>query len=165
MNCSAFWISHKGQITEVKTNHITAIVNNAKLFGFSKEYIEGVYSNYGERIPIEGKARRELIDEAVGRGWIRLRRYRNSHWSITIANLDHRTCYLITDWANKMLTTGVADIQEKDPYMPIKFVALYSHLENKEYTVKSIAVGALLTESSQRVVDLNYVKTFKDFSY
>lgn len=157
----AYWIDKKGKAYNANQNHITTIVTNPKLFGFTKEYLVDTYEKFGEKMPSEGKARREIIDKAIGTGWIRLRRYRQS-WSITISKMDKRSRSLITDWAKQILDRGVLGFIEKDPFMPIKFVALHSRQENKEYTVKSVAKGAILG-NSKIVETVSFGKGWKDF--
>jgi len=159
----AFWIDKLGKITDTKDNHITEIVTNPKKFGFTKEEVVSTFEKYGEKMPSEGKARRELIDTAIGRGFIRLRQYRNSHWSITIAKMDKRTRSLITDWAKKIIGKGIHGIVERDPYIPVKFVAVKSRHENEEYTLKDISGGILL--DGRKIVETIYdgVVSFKQF--
>jgi len=140
----AFWMDEDGGVIDVVQNHITEVINNPARFGFTREVIVSAYDRHHESLYTEGAARHELMDDAIGRGWIRFRWYPNSRWAITIAEMDQRTRAQITDWAQKMLTTGIDDLREDDPYLPIIFTALRVKHDDHDYTMKSVADGALM---------------------
>jgi len=58
---AAFFISPKGELVTTKGTHIDTIIKYPKKFGVTKEYIEGVYDKYDEKIGQEGSARRVII--------------------------------------------------------------------------------------------------------
>jgi len=144
----AFWIDPKGKFIETGSNHIIEIIKKPKEFGFTKEEVQAAFDKYKEPLGKEGLARRELIDKAIGRGWIRMRLYKNSHWSITIARLDSKTKKKVTVWAKKLLSGGFRGLKQQDPFLLIKFTALVSRMENKQFTVKDVADGKLISTKS-----------------
>jgi len=159
---AAYWIDKKGNFVESRDNHIIMIISHPERFGFTKKKVEDTYNKYGEVIGSEGKARRELIDDVISRGFIRIRLYPRSHWSITIGKFDSRTRSLVTEFANKIVNKKIdPGLGGKDVYMPVKLVAVKSRQENKKYTIKDIADGVLLT--GEPVVETLNLMTFDEF--
>ena len=78
----AYFISPKGKIVYVGTNHIAYIIRNPEKFWLSIEFIEYVYNHYNERLGMEGKAREQIILSLIDSGWIRIRRYGDRFWSV-----------------------------------------------------------------------------------
>jgi len=155
----AYWIDKKGKFTESKDNHIIYIIANPKVFGFTLEQLKETYKKYDEPFGSEGKARREIIDDAIGRGWIRVRLYPRTHWSITIAKLDKRVRDVITEFFKNVIAGKYEVVRRADPFQPVKFTAVKSRQTNNDYTVKNIANGALLN-GKKLVETLNYVENF-----
>jgi hypothetical protein len=114
----AFFISPTGDLIHVSDCHIATVIADPDLFGLTREEIEAVYKEYGERIGVEGKARREILLRIIADGWIRIRRYRQ-HWSVTAQGLTASTHKFLCDWARKMLV-GVNGFKEADRYMPVR---------------------------------------------
>lgn len=79
----AFWVLGK-TIYDVSTiTHIQFIINKPKLFGLTKEEIQAIYKKYNEKIPVERKAREEIIKKVSEKGFIRVRHYsKPDYWSI-----------------------------------------------------------------------------------
>ena len=100
-------------------NHISMLIADPEKFGLTAEKIQNAYFRYGERIGVEGEARKELLLKVVQQGWIRLRRYPNRHWSITASSLTPAVREHLRDWAEKMLA-GTEGFKEIDRYMPVK---------------------------------------------
>ena len=119
----AFFISPKGQILFVKTNHIAAVIENPHQFGLTLAEIKSKYTDHGERLGTEGIARREILIQLVSQGWIRLRRYPNQYWSITLNCFSGDTCTRLQNWA-KIVLSGTYEIHETDHYMPIRITQL-----------------------------------------
>ena len=119
----AFFISPRGQILFVKTNHIGTVIDDPTQFGLTMEEIKARYSEYGERLGIEGKARREILLQLVKNGWIRLRRYPNRYWSVTLDSFPGDTSTRLQNWAQRILE-GTHEIHEDDRYMPIRITQL-----------------------------------------
>ena len=114
----AFFISRAGEIIRVPDNHIGAVIRDPEHFGLTLSEIAAAYMKCGERMSIEGAARREILLKVIKNGWIRVRRYRN-YWSITADALTDDAQELLQDWANKMLR-GRHGFKETDMYMPVK---------------------------------------------
>lgn len=73
MDGLAYWYKH-GKVIEVQNSlHIKDIIENPKTFDMTKEHIEEIYKKYNEKMGFEGKAREELMVEAMDKGWIRVR--------------------------------------------------------------------------------------------
>lgn len=144
---AAYWISPKGEIIPVSgtagSNHITVVTTKPELFGVTEEYLKGVYEKYDEPYRSEGRARGEIILDLVRKGWIRIRRYRNQHWSVNVHRETKKVKDYIFDWANKMTDPqGLFDQVEKDIYMDVKvFSVLDDRMET--YTLKEILQGVM----------------------
>ena len=136
---AAYWISPKGQLVDVETSHIEAVINYPSKFGLSKTEIQRRYKEHKEKIPIEGQAREEIICELISNNWIRLRRYTNKYWSITVKKLDHKKKALLHQWASRILKTGIKGLKEEDKYMPVRIVLLEKQETLDDLTVSYIA--------------------------
>lgn len=150
---AAYWISPQNEIIPLNgqagANHIAVVFNNPEMFGLTEDYLKEVYEKHGEPLRSEGKAREEIILDLVKKGWVRIRRYRNQHWSFTVARETKKIKDYIFDWAVKITDpSGLFGEREKDLYMPVK---VYSALLNKinSYTVKEIMSGAMYESNEQ----------------
>ena len=119
----AFFIDPKGEVLLVKTNHIAAVIENPRQFGLTMAEIKSRYSDHGERLGTEGIARRKILIQLVSQGWIRLRRYPNRYWSITLNSFSQDTSTRLRNWAQIVLS-GTYEIHEDDHYMPIRITQL-----------------------------------------
>ena len=54
----AFFISGSGNLIHVPDNHIGVVIQNPERFGLSSEEVRAAYKKHGERIGIEGEARK-----------------------------------------------------------------------------------------------------------
>jgi len=80
----AFSISPTGEILSVE-RHIQLIIENPDIFGYTKQEILDLYNKYHEDLGQEGKAREEIINQVIKKGWIRVRKYdRPEYWSINV---------------------------------------------------------------------------------
>jgi hypothetical protein len=70
MDLQAFWYK-AGKIIKVDQNHISAIIANPESFGMIRDDIEETYKQFNEPIGCEGKAREQIMIEAMKNGWIR----------------------------------------------------------------------------------------------
>jgi len=108
----AFWISPEGEVMSIDGNHIESIHKDPEKFGFNKEEIEDIYAKHGENPKysgMEGKAREELMVDAMNRGWIRIRRYnRPDFYSIQTGRHDKSFQRRLTDWVMGMIQSGNA---------------------------------------------------------
>lgn len=119
----AFFLSQTGDLIHVPLNHISTVIADPQRFGLTREEIENVYKDYGERVGVEGKARREILLRIIADGWIRIRRYPNRRWSVTANNLTPAVQKLLQGWAGKMLS-GINGFREADRYMPVNVSTL-----------------------------------------
>ena len=70
----AFWA--KGdKVYEIDMKHINFIRDNTQLFNTTPEEMRDVYRKYGEKFGLEGKARAEIMHNALQQGWLRVRHY------------------------------------------------------------------------------------------
>ncbi len=99
----AYWLSPKGKVHEVNQTHIMFILDNPELFKTTKIDLVEVYKKYKEKIGWEGKAREEILTEALKKGWVRIRDYGNNGWSLQVWELDNYTKNVIWKWAAKSL--------------------------------------------------------------
>jgi hypothetical protein len=146
---AAFFISPYGDIVAADISHIATVIKYPKKFGLTKEYIESIYNKHNEKFGVEGKARDEILKELMSNGWIRIRRYPNRFWSVSIYNkLNKRTKDYISDWARRALK-GISGFREQDKHMPIKIVPLSSnsYADVKMIPIDKIAHDALYNES------------------
>lgn len=114
----AFFLSDTGDLIHVADSHIATVIREPQRFGLTTAQIEAAYLRHGERIGIEGEARKELLLKVISQGWLRIRRYRN-HWSVTAQALTSATQELLRGWAEKMLS-GTHGFREQDRYLPVK---------------------------------------------
>jgi hypothetical protein len=121
-NTLAYWISPKGEVIEVSTNHIDVVIKNPQKFKLTSEYITGLYDKYGETLGSEGKAREDIIIKLVKSGWIRVRRYRNEGYSLNVSSITKKVKDTIFDWVDKLVTVGILGMREKDPYIPLNII-------------------------------------------
>ena len=103
-------------------------VGMAESFGLTDDEINTEYCKYGEPIGMEGKARAVLLEKVIRSGWIRLRRYPNRKWSVTVGRLDASTLIRIKAWGVAILE-GVSGVKEADPYMPVVITEIIAEQE------------------------------------
>jgi len=169
MSTDAYWISPRGKLVSVGINHIDTIIKNPKKFGYSTPKIEKIYKKHKEKMGVEGDAREEIILDVVKSGWIRLRRYVNRYWSITINTLNNKTKDVLWQWSNEMLKKK----KEKDKYMTVQIVPIGSGKIITKYDIEDISNDVLVSESYEdrcileaaNIEDLPDIglKTFKDW--
>lgn len=95
----AYWISPNSEIYPVKQLHINFIRDNLELFEINEEIYRNTFIKYKEKFGFEGKARAELMKNAIANGWIRLRNNGNSGWTIEVWELDNTTIESTKKWA------------------------------------------------------------------
>jgi hypothetical protein len=100
MKAEAYWISPEGIIHEVGGKHILFISQHKEMFGLSEEDYYSCFDKYEEPYGFEGKAREELMRNALSNGWIRCR-YRpdNHYWVIELYELSENTILYLSKWA------------------------------------------------------------------
>ena len=102
----AQWVSPKGEIHKV-VRHVDYIHDNLKDFGMTEKDYQDLYAKYGEKTGTEGKARAEMITNALKKGWMRVREVGNYGFSIEIWELDSYAKDMLFDWAVKMFDMKV----------------------------------------------------------
>ena len=88
----AFWVK-EDTVMEVDTRHIHVIIDRPELFGLTKEIVDTIHDETGEKHGTEGVARARLIQRATQNSWIRVRHYVNrnkDYWSIQLDDRDSR---------------------------------------------------------------------------
>ncbi len=100
----AFFLSDMGDLIHVPDSHIATVIGDPQRFGFILHEIQAAYSRHGERIGVEGDARKEILHQFVAGGWIRLRRCPNRQWSLTVHSLTPGVTELLREWATQMLS-------------------------------------------------------------
>lgn len=111
---SGQWISPQGEIVPAKQKHIMDIIANPKKFGFTDDHVRETFAKHGEdpKVNIEGDAREELIEDALKRGWIRVRGYRN-YVSMTVSKLNDNIKATIWRWvANQVKDKKISKLDE-----------------------------------------------------
>ena len=121
---TAFWITPKGETVEVNRTHIQTVIDHPKKFGLTTDKIKSVYDKYNEPVGQEGKAREEIMVDLIKKGYLRVRRYGREGYSINIPKMTKKIKDILFDFANKMLTTGVAGYKEKDKYQEVHIIGL-----------------------------------------
>lgn len=137
----AYWISPRGEVLPVTTNHIGIVIKYPKKFGYTTEKIKEIYDKYGERMGMEGKAREEIIIDLIKKGFIRIRRYRNSY-SLNINKMSKKVKDILFDWSNRLINNGINGMKENDVYMPVNIQGFTDNF-NRSFTIKSISEDAL----------------------
>lgn len=135
---AAFFISPLGELIVVKDTHIKTVLRNPGRFGLTRGEIVSVHQQHGERLGMEGKARREILSRLIAEGWIRIRRYPD-YWSVNVDKMTPETNALLTDWAQKVLG-GIDGFKELDRHMPVKITGCGYQWE---LTVEELADAAL----------------------
>ena len=161
----AYWISPRGEVVEVGTNHIAVVINHPEKFGLTLDKIQAVYDRYEERLGVEGDAREEIILGLLNKGFIRIRRYKNQY-SLNIGKMSKKVKDTLYDWANKLLNTGIKGMKERDKYMPIRILGFKDHY-NKEFTIQDIANDKLYEGSESFDISnaVVIVESAEDFTY
>ena len=149
----AFWISKNGEMIEVENgNHIATVLKYPEKYGYTKQQLKDVYDRYHETVGTEGKAREEIILSLVRKGWIRIRRYENKFWSVTVNRMDRKVKDYLHSWASKILK-GTLGYRENDPYMKVNIIDSIGNQWGE--TVKGITQDELFkNESGRQIIPL-----------
>jgi len=162
----AYWISPRGEVLPVSTNHIDIIIKNPKKFGLTTEKIEKIYADHNERMGSEGDAREEIILELLKHNWIRIRRYRNQGYSVNVDKMTKKIKDTLFDWANKLLNKGINGMKEGDKFIPVNILGFGDHFL-KRTTIQKVADDVLY--EAHESFDINnsvvIVESAEDFTY
>jgi single-stranded DNA-binding protein len=156
----AYWILPKrvnGKLViKVPTKHIDDIIKYPEKFGETKESVINDYKKHGERVGIEGKAREDIMERILKRGFVRVRfNMRQQRWSVQVYKLDNRMQDNIFEWAH--------DAIKQKNVSPESMVYIHSLNDDKvrKYKLKDIMYGKSINESITLTTD-NDRKTFFD---
>lgn len=102
----AFWIDPEGCVGAVPITHITAVLADPERFGLTASRLREVYARHGEPLGLEGKARREIMDGLLRKGWIRIRRKSWGDWMVEAGQADRETASRIRHLLEEGLAQG-----------------------------------------------------------
>jgi len=161
----AYWISPRGEVLPVATNHIDIVIKHPAKFGLTTKKIEDIYAFHNEPMGMEGNAREEIIISLLKKGFVRIRRYKQGY-SLNIGKMSKKIKDILFDWSNKLLNTGIQGMKEKDRYMPVTILG-FSDNTNKKVTIQDIANDILFEgdESFNPVNSVIIVESAEDFTY
>jgi hypothetical protein len=112
MKYEAFFILPDSKIIPVEGSHIDKIIEMPDAFGLTRKRIMAVYKKHGERLPVEGFARIEILQGLLEQGYIRIR-YRPTPDSFTIELARYNAD------AKKRIIKWVMDISEITDRVPL----------------------------------------------
>jgi len=102
--CDAYWVSPVGEMLSVKSTHIEAVVKNPEMFGITRTYIKEVYKKYRETVGLEGKARDEIVEVLIDKGWMRIRYDKSQDYYIVgFKYFDKKQIDYLRNWAMDIL--------------------------------------------------------------
>lgn len=146
---TAYWISPKGRVAEVTGDtHIGLVIKFPEKFGLTTDEIRGIYDKYGEKMGLEGKAREEIIKDLVNQGWIRVRKYRNAGYSVTISRLTKKVKDILFSWADKLINKGIGGSKETDKYSDVNILGIVDGFR-KSLTIQDVADDRLFNEGEE----------------
>jgi hypothetical protein len=94
---------HKGQVIYVPHSHISLVISSPEKFGLNFDYIKTIYEKHGEKVGLEGRARREILLDLIDQGFIRIRKYKN-HWKVNVKDIHmNATAKYLYRWAKSMI--------------------------------------------------------------
>ncbi|MFC2171907.1 hypothetical protein ACFLU6_04670 [Acidobacteriota bacterium] len=134
----AYWISPSGEIILVGTSHIQELISHPERFGLTSSEVQDAYTKHRERLGLEGKAREELIRKVVAKDFVRIRKYGNEGYSITVHRLTEETKALIRGWAAQVLS---GEIGEEDDHFADVTVSAISEDHQMRTSLEKIVRG------------------------
>ena len=101
---NAYFITpFRGRVIYVPLNHISLVICHPEKFNLNFDYIKTVYEKYGEKIGLEGKARREILSGLIDHGFIRIRKCEN-FWKVNVKDLyKNAAAIFLYRWAKSMI--------------------------------------------------------------
>jgi hypothetical protein len=100
MQGPGYWIDPDGQIKRLPGGrHIDQMIADPERFGLTRGEIVERYRQAGEPLGLEGCARRQLIGEAIERGFIHIRHQLRQGWRVTIWEATPAVLDVLHDWA------------------------------------------------------------------
>jgi hypothetical protein len=106
----AYWLSPSKDIIPVDSVHIETILSNIDQFGLTQEYIDEVAEKHGGKHELRdgGKAREEIMIDVMKKGWVRVRKNRET-WVIQLdaptlnSKISRTQKNAIVNWAEKLM--------------------------------------------------------------
>jgi len=99
---NAYWIFPNGEIHKLGTeSHISMVTKHPENFGLNRKQIEACYKKHNEKLWTEKKAREEIIFQLLDNGFIRIRLYPSSHWSINAKDWSEDVKSRLAKWAEQ----------------------------------------------------------------
>jgi tetratricopeptide (TPR) repeat protein len=103
----AYWVSPTGEILAVYQTHIRRVIDNPAIFGLTTESITEAYNRLKEPLGFEGKARGEIMEKLIHKGWVRIRLdERRGLWKIELSKLTAFIKEYLRSWANALITVN-----------------------------------------------------------
>jgi hypothetical protein len=155
---AAFWINPKGQVYNVRMTHIGDVISYPKKFGMSLADIKKIYDKHDEPLRKEGKAREEILLKLFQDGYVRIRKYKNTGYTVNVKKLAGKAKEHIYKWADKLLGSGIGG--EKDyTTTPVLFDAEDKRL--KPTTLGDIQNDISVMESKHEI-EICHVSEWED---
>jgi len=160
---SAYWYKN-GKLISTTGLHISEIIGNPEAFGLTKKYIEDTYKKYDERMGIEGKAREEIMIEAMKNGWIRIRINRTrsgNNWVIQFADFNKQKKDL-----KGLIEYFLLDKKEMKKYDIVHFLSYDGKTDEEydDYYGKGIMTFLEALKKVEKVI-VEEVRQYKYFDY
>lgn len=61
-----------GIFVSLNMTHINTVINDPEFFNLTGDYVKSIYGKYNEQMPVEGKARAEILIGLIKDGWMRV---------------------------------------------------------------------------------------------
>jgi hypothetical protein len=101
---NAFWINPYGKILDIgHGKHITSMTQAPEKFGLTLDEIKDAHAKHNEPMGIEGKAREDLIKDAMQRGFIHIRLYPNKFWAVNLWQMNPKAKKALSVWAEEAM--------------------------------------------------------------
>lgn len=164
---NAFWINPYGKILDIgHGKHITSMTQAPEKFGLSLDDIKSAHAKHGEPMGIEGKAREELIQDAMRRGFMHIRLYPGKFWAVNVWDANRKTKKALSTWAEKAM-----DHPGAGKHMPVRITSIKDGQTTRS-TVQDLYYGMdeniegyepMFVESVDDFDELHNAPTFKEF--
>lgn len=156
---NAFWVNPYGEILDIgHGKHITSITQAPEKFGFTLDEIKDAHEKYGEPMGIEGKAREDLIKDAMQRGFIHIRLYPNKFWAVNAWRFHKKIKQALSKWAEKAMNHPGAGKN-----MPVRLYSLEKNEIVGQTTMQNLYYGMdeSMTDFIPRFVES--IEEFQDY--
>ena len=139
----AYWISPGGKVLPVGRNHIDEVVASPVSFGLTDEQVAGTFKKYREPLSFEGKARNEIMEGLIRKGWIRIRYYsRNDSYSVELNKLSKKVKDYLWAW-----TSGLLGENAERRYSGIRITEFAIDYYTYEFTLDELTKGQIYSKA------------------